>query len=407
MFTRRQFAGFSAALPLAAAQTNTRAPARPAFKVAAIVTEYRHWSHADVIVGRLLGGNSSDGIWHAPRTNVVSLYTDQVPANDMSRDLAARHGFRIYPTIREALCQGGPKLSVDAIVFVGEHGNYPSNDLGQHLYPRFELFNQILDVVEASRRPVPIFSDKHLSYSWDKAKPMYDRARKLNVPLMAGSSIPVTIREPNLQYPIGAKLELAVAVGYGPLDAYGFHTLEVLQCMAERRGAQGETGVKAVQMLTGAAVWAWHDSAQGAWTKPLLQAAVARSPTNSGQPVYSAKEPVAFVIEYRDGFQGAAYMLNGIVSDWAFAGQESGAIASTFFGLRSPGRPLPHFDGLVRCLEAFFLTGQPTHPVERTLLTTGMLAAAFESKRRNGARVETPELAIAYAPPQNPLVQRG
>ena len=401
MFTRRQFAGLAAPLtPLAF-------PAGKNARVAAIVTEYRHWSHADVIVGRLLGGNSSDGIWHAPRTSVVSLYTDQVPANDMSRDLAARHGFRIYPTIREALCQGGPQLSVDAIVFVGEHGNYPSNDLGQHLYPRFELFNQILDVVESSRRPVPLFSDKHLSYSWEKAKAMYDRARKLNVPLMAGSSIPVTIREPRLQYPIGAKLESAVAVGYGPLDAYGFHTLEVLQCMAERRSNQGETGVKAVQMLTGAAVWAWHDSAQGAWTKPLLQAAVARCPTNSGQPVYDAKEPVAFVIEYRDGFQGAAYMLNGIVSDWAFAGQESGAIASTFFGLRSPSRPLPHFDGLVRCIEAFFLTRQPTHPVERTLLTTGMLAAAFESKRRNGARIETPELAIAYAPPQNPLVQSG
>ena len=399
MFTRRQFAGFSAALPLAAG--------RPALRVAAIVTEYRHWSHADVIVGRLLGGNSSDGTWHAPRTQVVSLYTDQVPANDMSRDLAARHGFRIYPSIREALCQGGPKLSVDAIVFVGEHGNYPSNELGQHLYPRFELFNQILDVVEANRRPVPLFSDKHLSYSWEKAKAMYDRARKLNVPLMAGSSIPVTIREPRLQYAPGTKLQAALAVGYGPLDAYGFHTLEVLQCMAECRGTQGETGVKAVQMLTGAAVWAWHDSAQGAWTKPLLQAAVARCPTNSGQPVSSAKDPVVFVIEYRDGLQGAAYLLNGIVSDWAFAGQESGTLASTFFGLRSAARPLPHFDGLVRCIEDFFITGKPTHPVERTLLTTGMLAAAFDSKGRNGARVETPELAIAYAPPRNPLVQRG
>jgi len=401
MFSRRHFgqlAGLSAFAPLESAAKVPR--------VAAIVTEYRHWSHADVIVGRLLGGNSFNGQWHAPRTRVVSLYTDQVPANDMSRDLAARHGFRLYSTIREALCEGGSKLSVDAIVFVGEHGNYPFNDLGQHLYPRFELFNQILDVVESSGRPVPLFSDKHLSYSWEKAKGMYDRAQKLKVPLMAGSSIPVTIREPFLHYDSHTRLTEALALGYGPLDAYGFHTLEVLQCMAEN-GSQ--TGVKSVQMLSGPAVWSYHDSAEGQWTRPLLTEAIARCPSNTNQPAKSAKDPVAFVIEYRNGLKGVAYLLNGIVSDWAFAGKQSqqAKIDSTYFGLRSKGRPLPHFDGLVSCIEEFFLTGKPTHPVERTLLTTGMLAAAFESKRRGGVRVETPELDIQYLAPSRPLIQTG
>jgi hypothetical protein len=399
MVSRRQLgqlAAFAAFTPQALAAKRPR--------VAAIVTEYRYYSHADVVVGRLLGGNSASGRWTAPRTQVVSLYTDQVPANDMSRDLAARHGFRIYPTIREALCEGGNQLSVDAIVFIGEHGNYPFNDIGQHLYPRFELFSQILDVVENSRRPVPIFSDKHLSYSWPKAKAMYDRAQKLRVPFMAGSSIPVTIREPQLQYPLGTQLQTALALGYGPLDAYGFHTLEVLQCMAERRG---ETGVTAVQMLSGPAVWAWHDSPQGQWTKPLLEAAIARCPSNSKQPAQTAKDPVAFVVDYADGLKGAAYLLNGVVSDWAFAGQSGGQLQSTYFGLASKSRPLPHFDGLVHCIEDFFITRKPTHPVERTLLTTGILAAAFESKRRNGQRIETPELAIRYEAPRNPMVQTG
>ncbi len=397
MFTRRHFAGLAATAPLLAAR---RAP-----RVAAIVTEYRHWSHADVIVGRLLGGNSANGVWHAPRTRVVSLYTDQVPENDMSRDLAARHGFSIFPTIREALCEGGAKLSVDAIVFVGEHGNYPFNDLGQHLYPRYELFNQILDVVESSNRPVPIFCDKHLSYSWEKAKAMVDRARKLRVPLMAGSSIPVTIREPRLQYPVGTKLEGALALGYGPLDAYGFHTLEVLQCMAERRGQNGETGVANVRMLSGPAVWAWHDSSEGAWSRSLLEAAIARCPSRTKLPIKDAKDPVAFAVNYRDGLPGVAYLLNGVVSDWSFAGRVNGKIDSTYFGLTSKARPLPHFDGLVNCIEDFFLTGKPTHPVERTVLTTGILAAAFESKRRGGALVETPALAITYQAPTNPLIQ--
>jgi len=394
MLTRRHAAGLAFLTPALLAKTAPR--------VAAIVTEYRHWSHADVVVGRLLGGNSVNGVWHAPRTRVVSLYTDQVPPNDMSRDLAARHGFRIYPTIREALSDGGSKLAVDAVVLIGEHGSYPFNDLGQHLYPRSELFHQILDVFEGSGHAVPLFSDKHLSYSWPKAKAMYDRAQKLKVPFMAGSSIPVSIRQPMLQYPLGTKQQSALALGYGPLDAYGFHTLEVLQCLAERRG---ETGVAQVQMLSGTAVWAHHDSAEGAWTRPLLTAAIARSPSNTKLPAKDAKDPVVFLVHYRDGLKGAAYLLNGILSDWAFAGEANGQIQSTSFGLSSKGRPLPHFDGLVSCIEEFFITGRPTHPVERTLLTTGILAAAFASKQQNSAVVETPELAISYAAPKNPLIQ--
>jgi len=192
MLTRRDLAGLALA-PLAGQAEQKK------IRVAAIVTEYRHWSHADVIVGRLLGGYSMNGIHRLPRSRVVSLYTDQVPENDMSRDLAARHGFKIYPTIREALALGGRQLSVDAVVFVGEHGRYPVNDLGQKMYPRYELFNQILDVYESSRRAVPTFFDKHLSYSWEKAKALYQRASKLGVPWMAGSSIPVTIRVPELE----------------------------------------------------------------------------------------------------------------------------------------------------------------------------------------------------------------
>ncbi|MBY0504974.1 MAG: hypothetical protein K2X03_13765 [Bryobacteraceae bacterium] len=364
-------------------------------RVAAIVTEYRHWSHADVVVGRLLGGNSMNGVWHAPRTRVVSLYTDQVPADDMSRDLAARHGFRIFPTIREAL------VDIDAVVFIAEHGKYPFNDLGQQLYPRFELFSQVLDAIEANGRPVPIFFDKHFSYSWEKAKAMVDRARKLRVPLMAGSSIPVSVRQPRLQYAIGQRQEAGVSLAYGPQDAYGFHTLEVLECMVERRR---ETGVTSVQMLTGPAVWQWQDGA-GAWSKPLLDAAIAVSPQRTKLTPREAKEPVVFVVNYRDGLRGAAYLLDGVVSDWSFAGLAGGKVEATAFGLGSQGRPLPHFDGLVHCIEDFFLSGRPTHPVERTLLTTGILAAAFESKRRQGALVETPELGISYAPPPNPLIQ--
>ncbi|MBI3683734.1 MAG: hypothetical protein HY235_25450 [Acidobacteria bacterium] len=442
-------------------------PAEAKKRVAGIVTEYRFWSHADVILGRILGGYSANNVHTEPRTRLVSLYTDQVPPNDMSRDLAARHGFRICTTIREALTSGGGKLAVDAVVFVGEHGNYPFNELGQHLYPRYELFNQVLDVFEQGGQPVPAFFDKHLSYSWEKAKAIYERAKKLRVPWFAGSSIPVTIRHPMLEIPLGTPLEHAVVAGYGPHDAYGFHLLEALECMVERR-AGGETGIASVEWIEGDALWQWL-AGDGKWARPLLDEAVRRNPSRKPVPVEEeARTPVLFVLQYKDGFRAAGFILGPSGSQWSFACRRKGAaqklaqagpasipvrnppaagrpgalcervpqklaqagpasipvrnppaagrpgalcervpqMDSTFFGLAKPGRPLPHFDGLVKCIEDLFVTGKPPYPVERTLLTTGALSFLFESKRR-GRRVETPELAITYRAPEHAFFQRS
>jgi hypothetical protein len=170
----------------------------PKKRVAAIITMYTQdhgfYSHAAVIVGRLLEGYSPDGKFTAPRTQLVSMYTAQVPANDLSRGLAKKYGFRIYPTIKDALTLGGEDLAVDGICLIGEHGEYPYNDREQHLYPRYELMEQIVEVFRRTGKTVPVFSDKHFSYSWSKAKQMYAWSRELNYPLMAGSSIPLTMR---------------------------------------------------------------------------------------------------------------------------------------------------------------------------------------------------------------------
>jgi hypothetical protein len=342
-----------------------------------------------------------------PVSRVVSLYTDQVPENDMSRDLAARHGFRIYPTIREALTLGGPNLAVDAVVFVGEHGSYPTNDLGQKLYPRYELFNQILDVYESSGRAVPTFFDKHLSYSWKNARALYDRAAKLRVPWMAGSSIPLTMRVPALELPLDSRVQEALMIGYGDLDAYGFHTIEAMQAIIERR-AGGETGVRAVELLEKEKVWNWRASGAGQWTTPLLEAALSRVPGRpAGELHQLVRDPALFVIDYNDGLRAACYLLNGAVSNWAFACRRQNAqrIDSCHIGpTERGGRPLPHFDGLVYCIEQMFVTGTPMYPVERTLLSTGILAFLFESKRK-GARVDTPELNVKYRAAERSFVQ--
>lgn len=363
-------------------------------KIAAIVTEYRHWSHADVVVGRLLAGSSPNGVWRPAQGQVVSLWVAQHPANDMSPDLAPRNGFKIYPTIREALTLGGPKLAVDAVCFIGEHGDYPDNALGQKLYPRFELFNEILEVFEAEGRGVPTFFDKHLSYNADLAHVILRRLRRLKVPFLCGSSIPVTIRTPRLELPLESPIRRAVSVSYGPTDAYGFHTFEVLQCMIERRRG-GETGIASVQMLEGPAALPSSD--------PLIDAALRVNP----KPVPSdwrarVKNPVRFAVEYRDGTRGDVYLLNGIVESWLFAAELEGRRdpVATHFGLNEPTRPLPHFDGLVDRIEDLYLTGREPYPPERTLLTTVALALGFESKRQGYAKITDPLLDIRYRSPE-------
>jgi hypothetical protein len=216
-------------------------------KVAAILTVYRHWSHADVIVGKILEVYNYDG-GAGPNMKVVSMYVDQTPEKEMSRALAKKHGFTIYRTIADALTLGGDKLAVDGVLCIGEHGDYPKNAKGQILYPRRRFFEEVCNVFEKMKKSVPVFNDKHLSATWTDAKWMYDRSRELFVPFLAGSSIPLTWRRPELRLPKGCPLIEAVQVGYGPLEAYGFHALEGLQCMAERRKG-GETGAKAVQCL--------------------------------------------------------------------------------------------------------------------------------------------------------------
>jgi hypothetical protein len=337
------------------------------------------------------------------------MYTAQTPANDLSRGLSEKHGFKIYPTIKDAITLGGEDLAVDAVCFIGEHGNYPYNDRGQHLYPRYELMEPIVEVFRRTGKTVPVFSDKHFSYSASKAKQMYAWSRELNYPLMAGSSIPLTMRSPPLEIPYGAEIDNAVALGYGELDAYGFHTLEALRCMVERRKG-GETGIRAVEWLEGKAVWQWRDG-QGRWSIPLLAAALARNPSlKPGRLEDNVKQPVAFVLEYLDGTRAVAYMLEGQVNAWSFAAKmkDKAEPASTFFeqGDRQGSRPFPHFDGLVHCLEEMFVTGKPLYPVERTLLTTCTLAMLFESRAWK-KRIETDELKISYRSPRDTYFERA
>src|SRR5262249_13578879 len=154
----------------------------------------------------------------------------------------------------------------------------PKNTRGQTLYPRRRFFEEITKVFTASKKTVPVFSDKHLAATWDDAKWMYDEARRLFVPLLAGSSIPLTWRRPELKLALSCELLGAVAIGYGPMEGYGFHALEGLQCMVERRKG-GETGVKSVQAFTGKAMWETLDALPHG--KALVEAGLKRVPAHA------------------------------------------------------------------------------------------------------------------------------
>jgi len=392
MTTRREF------LATAAAPVAARAESAQPKRIAAIVTEYRPNSHADVIVGKYLEGYRQNGQPPGPRSKIVSMYTAQVPNNDMSRDMAGKYHVPIYPTIWESLTLGGAGLAVDGVLLIGEHGQYPWNEKGQHLYPRYELFLEITDAFRASGKSVPVFSDKHLSYSWHKARRMVEIARELKFPLMAGSSIPVSYRPAGVDLEWGAKAKHAVSIFYGDPDAYGFHLLEGLQCMVERRRG-GETGVRAVQYIEKQAMWDWVS--QTPWAGKLLDAALAQAVNRKpGDIRQLGKEAYAYRIEYRGGLEAAAFMMNGVAKDAATAVEVEGRAepVATLMWLEE-GRPFQHFACLVQAIEKMFETGKPTYPAERTLLTSGILEAILNSKFENHKRLETPHLTVKYTAP--------
>jgi hypothetical protein len=369
-------------------------------RVALVITTYYRNSHADVIGTRLLEGYDYNGQFQKPRVDVVAMYTDQVHAKDLSRGLAQKHNVPIRATVAEAV------TGADGVVLIGEHGDYPDNEKGQKLYPRHRLFSDIVAAFRKQNRVVPVFSDKHLSVDWDKAKWMYDQSRELKFPFMAGSSLPVSWRKPPLEIPLGANVTQAVVAFYGGKEAYGFHALESLQCMVERRGG-GETGIRSVQAIEGDAVWQW--TTQNSWASRLLDAALQRSETlNGANPRQVVKTPILFLLDYRDGLKSAVYLLNGALTDCVFAADVNGKPRpeSTEIWLQG-GRPYAHFSNLTHYIEELILQGREQYPVERTLLTTGALASLMDSSFQKGARIETPHLAVRYRAPKESLYNRG
>ncbi len=391
-------AGMLAYASVAVQATDPASPA-PAKKVAALVTVYRHNSHAELIAGRLLRTDTLDDKGNHSPLKLVSLYTDQRPNNDVSRRLADSYGFRISETIEDALTLGTGRLAVDGVLLIAEHGEYPRSPTGNTQYPKRRFWEETLSVFRASDRVVPVFIDKHLADNWTDAKFIYDTARELKVPLMAGSSLPVTWRRPPADVKHGARIREIVAITYHTTDAYGFHALELVQALAEQRHG-GETGIKAVQSMTGEAVWQALD--EKTLDSELFDAAQKRlsQPQNRGRPLREiVSSPKLFRLEYGDGLRAHLLELNGAASEWTAAWRyaDDGRVESSLFWTEE-GRPAMHFTWLLHGIEQMMLTGKPSWNVERTLLASGALDALLLSLKEDQRRVETPYLMLRYQP---------
>ena len=381
-------------------------------RIAVIATIYRYLSHAQHFADRFLVGYPTEGRWHRPDMKVVSLFVDQKPEGDQSLDRAKEFGFSVYPTIAEALRCGGDKIAVDAVLLIGEHGDYPHNEMNQVLYPRYEFFKECVKVFEADGRAVPIYNDKHLSYSFEKAKEMVDDGHRLGFGVLAGSSLPVTWRLPDVELPLECEVEEALMIGVGGSDPMDYHAMEAMQCMIERRKG-GETGVAAVQLIDGEEVWKAGED--GRWSLELLEAALSRSDTpcgltdedgrtqdmiSNGEIYRLVENPSAYFIEYYDGLKATLLMLNGAVRDYCFAAKlknESVPVSTQFFLTPTPN--VTYSACLIAKIEELFETGIAPYPAERTLLVSGTLESCLTSRLQGHVRLETPHLNVEYRAP--------
>src|SRR3954471_10685120 len=109
--SRRQFAiaGISGLAAVAVARTSGAEGAKPPRKlrVAAVNSIFRLRSHAYHIVGRMVFGFQKDGLYHQPNLQVVRMYDDQQPADDLGPSFCKNHEIQLVKTAAEVLGGSG------------------------------------------------------------------------------------------------------------------------------------------------------------------------------------------------------------------------------------------------------------------------------------------------------------
>lgn len=364
--------------------------------VAAICTTWFTSSHADVLLRRWLAPEPTDAAfgWDAHDTRLSAVHVlKPCPEDDQAAACCSRHGLARAATIREAVRGGRGIPAADGVLVIAEHGDYPLNEFGQKLYPRREMFDEVLDTLEEEGRRLPIFVDKHLSWDPEAILHMDRRRRKAGLPLLSGSVLPWCRTDGALDGSLVADARRAVCLFYGGQEIYGFHALEFAQSLLEKRRG-GETGVTGLQVWRSGAIReavespsrralfeaAW-EAGGGAPGEAMSAAFASRAPA-SVHPFYIRYsnslplEPVAFETTHADGLSVFYAMLPGAVSRFSLAVEDSGGrVGTTCAQLHGKENFHGHFAALAGGIANFMASGVEPHPPERNILTSLTLAA--------------------------------
>ena len=414
LFSRRQMlgvtgiAGLTALTGISTGAIAKTAQARP--RIAVLVS---YWgaprSHADWIVNKLIDGYWWDGAYTPSRVDVASIYMHQHDESVLGQKVAKAKGIPVFKTAGEALTLGGKELAVDGVVIVAEHGEYPTDLKGHWLLPRWWIYNQVIRVFEQSKRSVPVFNDKHLSYNWDDAKWMFDKSRELNFPLTGGSSIPVYYRKPEIELDIDTPIKNSVVLGGTADEGAIFHAIDVLQSFVERRKG-GETGVKSVQSIRGAETWKWVES--NPWAGKLIDS-VAKSFDIKPETMKQGNTNMC-LIEYNDGTKAAVIGARG--AGWTYAGEIQGKSEPTVISMLGWPGPFDQYhasNSQPHWITEMMVTKKEPFNAERLLLSTGITNHYMDSNWENGRyspvgrKIETPVLNIKYRSTRGAQFSKG
>ncbi len=116
-----------------------------------------------------------------------------------------------------------------------------------------------------------------------------------------------------------------------------------------------------------------------------------------------------YFIEHSDGFATSIFLTG--IRDFNYAGMraDTGEIIGCQMMLPMPGQSATtadFFNPLSYHIEQMIVNNKTDYPVERTLLTSGMVIGGVDSLHAGQVRIETPEMQVEYHAPRESMFWR-